>query len=374
VSTAVGLVAGRFAPAVVVSHPGALVEGRPITAVSGAGEAYVAWPQTRRYVWMVARSEGDRFSAPVPLGIPAGAQVQQLGSGGDGPVVAVWLQYGVHSAPALRYARLGRLGRVGRVITVGHLGSPLEGVAVAVNDAGAIAAGWVNTGKPVHDKPQVRAEVCSLAGRCSPRQTIHFPSPLGQSDVVSATLSDGGTATVLVSGFTAGTSTVSSQFGLQSAISLNQAPFRTVPTVSRSAENQVATAAGAHGALVAFTLTGTNLGASQLDPTTRRFSTPRTLDRRMVNGPVISASPTGTEILAWNDAPPGEITPSSYSIHAAFGTSTGLAGAQLVVPGSDHIASATLATGIDGAGRALIAWNRWVNSGPSGVFLSTAAP
>jgi hypothetical protein len=375
VSAAVGSVAGRFGSAVVVSRPGALVEARPIVAESRSGEAYVAWPQTRRYVWMVSISEGGRFSAPRPLGIPAGAQLQQLGSGGNGPVVAVWLQYGVHSAPALRYARFDRDGHVSRVVTVAHLGSPLEGVAVSVNDAGAIAAGWVNTGAPVDGKPQVRAELCSPAGRCSPRQTIHFSLPLGQSDAVSTTLSGGGIATVLVSGFTVGTGMFSAQqFGLQAAISRSGAPFRTVPTVAPSAENQVATAAGARGALVAFPLSGTTLAASQLDPTAGSFSTPRILDRRMVNGPVAAASSTGAEILAWNDAPPGEITASSYSIQAALGTSSRLAAPQRVVPGSDHIASATLATGIDGHGHALIAWNRWGNSGPQGVFLSVGTP
>jgi hypothetical protein len=84
------------------------------------------WPQTKAYVWMVATAEGGRFSPPRSLGIPAGAQLQELATGGGGPVEAVWLQYGVHSAPAFRYARLDRRGRVGRVVTIGDLGSPLE--------------------------------------------------------------------------------------------------------------------------------------------------------------------------------------------------------------------------------------------------------
>jgi len=73
VTVALGTVTGRFSAPVDVSAPGADVRGSPRVAVSPAGIAYVVWPQTSRYVWMVASATGGRFSPPRPLGIPPGA-------------------------------------------------------------------------------------------------------------------------------------------------------------------------------------------------------------------------------------------------------------------------------------------------------------
>jgi len=190
----------------------------------------------------------------------------------------VWLQYGVHSAPAFRYAMLDRRGQVGRVVTIGHLGSPLETVQFAVNGQGAVAASWVNTGKPFGNRPRVSAELCDPLARCAPRRTISFKRPIGQNDEVSTTFSDGRTATVLISGYANGF-----HYGLQAAISRGGGPFLSTPMISPTGANQVASAAGARGAVAAFNVGGIpvkTLAWSRLRANGALFTKPQTSTAR----------------------------------------------------------------------------------------------
>jgi hypothetical protein len=200
IMAAVGTLQSGLGAGLLLDALGADVQSFPRVAAARDGVAYAVWQADRRGDWVVATAPGDRFSRPRSLGIPARAQLQELASGGDGPVAAVWLQYGVHHAPAYRYALLGRDGRVGRVITIAHVASPLENVQFAINDHGAVAASWVNTGRQFGG-PRVSAELCTPTGRCSPRHTIRFRRPIGQYQNVTTTLSDGGTAAIMASGY-----------------------------------------------------------------------------------------------------------------------------------------------------------------------------
>jgi hypothetical protein len=327
----------------------------------------------RRGNWVVATAPGDRFSRPRALGIPARAQLQELASGGDGPVAAVWLQYGVHSAPAYRYALLGRDGRVGRVITIADVASPLENVQFAINDHGAVAASWVNTGRQFGG-PRVSAELCTPAGHCSPRYTIRFRRPIGQDQNVTTTLSDGGTASIMVSGYSNPTppAQFSRQAGLQAAVSRHGQTFFAGPLISSTGQQQVSAGVGDDGAVALFNVGGIpvkTIAWSRL--TAHGFTTPRVLDHEQVGpGLIATGNPEGDLSLGWFDAPVGEITDGSYSIHAAFGTTGALGAPATIVPAADHVAGNQLAGGIDGHGNALIVWNKagYDNSGTYGVF------
>lgn len=379
VIAALGSLPGRIGRPAVLSRPGAVAVGAPKTAVAGTGVAYVVWPQTRRYVWMVAAAKGQRFSAPRPLGIPAGAQLQELASAGSGPVAAVWLQYHVHSAPAFRYALLNQSGKVGRTVTIAHLGSPLENVQFAINDHGTVVASWVNTGKLFGNRPRVSAERCNPAGHCTARQTVRFDHPIGQDVNVATTLSDNGTAVIVISGYRQGTPQhfETTRYGLQAAVSRGNAPFRSTPMISSTGENQAASAQGSGGAIAAFNVGGIpvrTLAWSRLANSAANFTRPQVLDHSEISVPVIASNPSGNTVLAWTDAPLGEITATSYSIHATTGTGGPLARPRTIAPGRDHIAEATLATAIDHRGDAIVIWNEWANSQPHGVFASTYTP
>jgi hypothetical protein len=87
-------------------------------------------------------------------------------------------------------------------------------------------------------------------------------------------------------------------------------------------------------------------------------------------GLIVAGNPEGDLALGWFDAPVGEITDSSYSIHAAVGTTGALGAPATIVPTADHVAGNQLAGGIDGHGNALIVWNKagYDYSGTYGVF------
>ncbi len=377
VMAATGRLPGRVADPVRVSLAGADVDSGPKVAVGGVGVAYVAWPQTQRYVWMVSTARGTHFSTPRPLGIPAGAQLQALASPGGGPVAAVWLRYHVHSAPALRYALLGQTGTVGRVVTIAQLGSPLQSVQFAINDAGAVVASWANTGRPFGNRVRVSAERCSPAGRCAARQTVSFARPAGQDVSIATTLSDAGTAAIVISSYdqeTAPRQAVRSR-GLEAAVSRTGGPFRSTPLISATGRNEAASAQGRNSAIAVFNVGGIpirTLAWSRLRPS-GAFTAPQILDRNEIGTPVIAGAPAGDVTLAWTDAPLGNLTATSTSIHATTGNGGTLARPQTIAPGRDRIAEATLATGIDHHGNAIVIWDSSATSGTHGVFAATYA-
>jgi hypothetical protein len=374
---AVGTLSGRFGKPQLLAALDTGVWSTPRVAIAGNGIAYAVWQNDKRGDWVVATATGGRFSAPRPFGIPPRAQLQQLAGAGEGPVAAVWLRYGVHSAPAYRYALLRPDGRVGRMVTIGHLGSPLEAVQFAINDGGAVAASWVNTGKPFGGT-RVSAVLCAPAGSCSPRHTIHFRDPIGQNANVTTTLSGGGTATIMTSGYSApappsGSSTV---FGLQAAIGRTGSAFQSEPPISSTGQQQVSTAIGAHGAAALFNFGGVpvkTIAWSRL--TAHGFTAPRILDHEQTGPGLIAAGNREGEVeLAWLDAPAGAITPTSYSIHAVLGTGRSLAAPQTIVRGADHVNPGYLAGGIDGRGNALIVWDTFTGAQSQGVFATVGRP
>jgi hypothetical protein len=368
VMAATGTLPTAIGEPVILSSPGANVEGGPEVAMAGSGVAYLAWPQTSRLVWMVSAVQDGQHSKPRRLGVPAGAQLQELASAGAGRVAAVWLQYRVHSAPAFRYALLRRSGSIGRVVTIAHLGSPLESVHFAINDRGAVLASWVNTGKPFGNQPRVSAERCDPTGRCAERQTVGLGRPLGQDLNDATTLSDDGAASILISGYGP---------GLEAAVSHGNQPFPRTSMVSATGEQQVSAAQGAGGAMAAFYVGGIpvrTLAWSRLPSGRDAFTAPRILSRSATDAPVVAGNPGGDVAMAWTQAPLGEITEDSYSIHALTGGDGTLTPATTIARGAEHIAAGTLATGIDHRGEAIVVWSRFTPSGSQGVFASTYTP
>jgi hypothetical protein len=372
-----GTLPGRLGKPQLLAALATNVMSSPRVAVAGDGRAYAVWQNDKRGDWVVAVAAGGRFSAPHPLGIPPRAQLQELAGAGDGPVAAAWLQYGVHSAPVYRYALLRPDGTIGQTITIAHLGSPLQNVEFAINDSGKVLASWVNSGKPFGGT-RISAVICTTAGRCSRRRAIHFPQPVGQSLNVTATLSDGGTATIMTSGFTDPTppATFATRFGLQAVVSRDGGPFRSFPQISATAQHQVSGAVGAHSAVALFNVGGIpikTIAWSRL--TASGFTAPRVLDREEVGpGLVATGNPEGDSAFAWIDAPLGLVTDTSYSIHAALGSGASLSAPQTIAPGADRVGAGYLAGGIDGHGDAILVWDEFIDSQSRGVFASVGQP
>jgi hypothetical protein len=374
---ATGTLPGRLGKPQLLAALATDVISTPRVAVAGDGRAYAVWQTDKRGDWVVAVAAGGRFSAPRALGIPRSAQLQELAGAGDGPVAAAWLQYGVHSAPAYRYALLRRDGSIGRVITIGDLGSPLQAVQFAINDRGRVLASWVNSGKPFGGT-RVSAVLCTAAGRCSRRRTIHFPKPTGEDLNVTATLSDAGSATIMTSGYTVPPlpATGVRRFGLQAVVSRDGGAFHSLPQISATGQHQVSAAVGARGAIAVFnvgevpikTIAWSQLAASGFTP-------PRILDREQVGpGVIASGNPEGDSAFAWFDAPAGLVTDTSYSIHAALGSGGSLSAPQTIAPGTDHLSAGYLAGGIDGHGDAIVVWDEFTDSQSRGVFASVGQP
>jgi hypothetical protein len=373
IEAALGKLPGQVHKPMLLAALGANVRSSLFVAMAGDGTAYVAWQDDEQGDWVVAQARSSRFSRPRPLGVPAGVQLQGLAGAGGGRVAAVWLQYDVRSAPAFRYALLRGDGSIGRTVTIGHPGSPLQSVAFAINDKNEVAASWVNGGE--HSKPpRVSGVLCATAGRCSRRQTIHFRHPTGQSVTLTSSLSDGGSATVLVSGLTVGSPTPSSRsvFGLQAAVSRPGSPFRGGPRISPTAEHQVSSSLGANGAVALFNVGGapaTTLAWSHL--TARGFTAPQVLDHH-ASGPGMLAlgNPQGDLALAWTDAPQGAVTDTSYSIHASLGNAKTMSPPQTIAPNADHVSSGRFVGGIDARGDAIVVWSEFLDSQSRGVFAS----
>ncbi|MGO9976738.1 MAG: hypothetical protein ACLP01_28830 [Solirubrobacteraceae bacterium] len=369
VMAATGTLPGPLGAPTQISAVGADIREPPFIAVSGSGVEYLVWPQGTAFRWMLSIGSGGVFSRPRALGIPDGAQLQGLVAGGGGPVAAVWLQYGVHSAPALRYATLSPARGLGPVITVADLGSPLDDVKVAVNDRGELVAAWTNSGAPFGNRPRVSAEFCDRDGRCGPRLTVAFRHQLsGQYGEVHVTLSDGGTAAVFVGLYDPASD------GLQAAVSRDGRPFVASTTFATGA-HAVAAAVGENGAVAVFNVGGIpvkDLALSRLTAGSTSFTRPSVFDRRTVGSPVVAGAPNGDYLLAWFDAPVGLITATSYSLHAALGAPNSPSRPVLIAPGTNRLDGGQLATAIDDHGHAIILWDDWLANQPAGLFAATA--
>ena len=102
--------------------------------------------------------------------------------------------------------------------------------------------------------------------------------------------------------------------------------------------------------------------------TAHGFTAPRVLDHTQAGpGLVATGNREGDIALAWFDAPVGEVTDSSYSIHASLGATGSLGTPTTIVPGTEHVAGGQLAGGIDGHGDAIVVWNKF-NAQTAGVF------
>jgi hypothetical protein len=368
IEAALGRLPGPMSRPSLLAALGTNVRGFPLVAIGGNGTAYVAWQHDKRGDWVIAHATGGRFSAPRRLGIPAGVQLQELAGAGGGRVAAVWLEFHVHNAPAYRYALLRSDGRIGRTVTIGHIGAPLQSVSFAISDKSKVVASWVNYGRRFGARPRVSAVLCTAGGRCTKRETIRFPDPLGQSVTLASALAQDGTATILASSSDPGLA-----LGLQAAVSHRGGSFQSVGQVTPAAQTQVASAVGSGGALTLFTEPGTTAAWSQL--TSHGFTPPQVLDQREVGPGLIDAgNARGDVLLAWINAPAGVITNRSYSIHASLGTTPSLPAPQTIAPNSSNIDPGYLAGGIDERGDAIVVWNKFTGSLPRGVFASIAQP
>ena len=77
-------------------------------------------------------------------------------------------------------------------------------------------------------------------------------------------------------------------------------------------------------------------------------------------------------MIAWNDQGGTTTNPAYSSVAAATGTGQRLSRPAVIAP--SDVAAQTIKTGIDGAGNAIVIWNKWVDNEPHGVFAAVHHP
>lgn len=361
-----GTVAGRFELPVVLSRHGSDQPDGLHVALSGSGVAYAVWSEFPGGAWMVAAAPRDGvFSTPRRL-LPDGGQLVALAAGRAGPVLAVWGEFPplrLHEQASLDYARLGSDGRLGRTVVLSNLqGDDSAQIAVAANDDGALVAAWVRgVGSP---DSVVRAVRCTATGRCTVTPSVEsfHSAPFN----VAVTLADDGTASVV--------SDVGTNSGVLAAVSRNGGPFSLARRLASAGDTPVATADGTHGALTAFNGdTAYDPEWSLLPASGTRFTKARAVgDANAIYPPVLSANLAGQFVIAWNDQGGTTANPAYSSVAAATGTGQRLSRPAVIA--ANDVAAQTIKTGIDGAGNAIVIWNKWVDNEPRGVFAAVHHP
>ncbi len=361
-----GTVTGGFKLPVVLSRHGSDQPDGLHVALSGSGLAYAAWSEFPSGAWMVATAPRDGiFSTPRRL-LPDGGQLVALAAGRAGAVLAVWSEsppLRLHQHASLDYARLGSGGQLGRTVVLSNLqGDDSAQIAVSVNDDGALVAAWVRgVGSPAS---VVRAVRCTATGRCTVTPSVEsfHSAPFN----VAATLADDGTAAVL--------SDVGTNSGVLAAASRNGGPFSLAQRLASTGDTPVATSDGTHGALTAFNGdTAYDPEWSLLPASGTRFAKARAVgDPNAIYSPVLAANLAGQFVIAWNDQGGTTTNPAYSSVAAATGTGQRLSRPAVIAP--SDVAAQTIKTGIDGAGNAIVIWNKWVDNEPHGVFAAVHHP
>ena len=367
-----GTVAGGFNLPVALSRHGSDQPDGLHVALSGSGVAYAAWSEFPSGAWMVATAPRDGvFSTPRRL-LPDGGQLVTLAAGRAGAVLAVWGEFAplrLHEHASLDYARLGSDGRLGRTVVLSNLqGDDSAQIAVSVNDDGALAAAWVRgaiVSGPMPGPPnRLRVVVCTAAGHCTLTPSVAlFPQSPEYLNVAVA-LADDGTVSVLADDGPHAPS-------VQAAVSRNGSAFSPAQQLASPASAPVATADGRNGALAVLTgqIGGFARGLvwSLLPATGARFAKARAVgDPNAIYSPVLAANLAGQFVIAWNDQAGTNANAAYSSVAAATGSGQRLSRPAVIAP--SDVAAQTIKTGIDGAGNAIVIWNKWVGHEPRGVF------
>jgi hypothetical protein len=332
----------------IVSRDGGDEDGGVQVAESRAGVGYVAWeePQgTRAEIVTVRRG----FASPVKAFLPKDVNQVQLLSSAGGQVAAVWSQYG-HGDPVIRYGLLDRTGRISRVVTILQTG-PSTGadVAYSLGVHGQLAAAWT-TGRAT------RMTTCDPSHGCAAAQTVVVGAALG----AAVALSKDGTVTVAAAAGPggAGVFAATEHFGghLTKAVGLGA-----------GGEWPTAAPVGASGALLMFEpgpVPYSSLAWSMLGP--GGFSSPVLLhDPDTLYTASVAGNVAGQFAAAWIDS----VRPSGpASLRLALGDERGFGRSRTIVPANGSVnPTPAINLGIDGAGDAVVLWNRWC-SGPCGMF------
>ena len=77
-------------------------------------------------------------------------------------------------------------------------------------------------------------------------------------------------------------------------------------------------------------------------------------------------------MIAWNDQAGTNANAAYSSVAAATGSGQRLSRPAVIAP--SDVAAQTIKTGIDGAGNAIVIWNKWVDNEPRGVFAAVHHP
>jgi hypothetical protein len=348
VAVAAGTTRSGFGRPMVVSRDGGDEDGGVQVAESRGGVGYVAWeePQgTRAEIVTVRRG----LASPVKKFLPRDVNQIELLSSADGQVGAVWSQYG-HGDPVIRYGLLDRTGRISRVVTILRT-SPSTGgdVAYSLGVRGQLAAAWT-AGRAT------RMTTCDPSHGCAAAQTVVVGAALG----VAVALSKDGTVTVAAAAGPGGVGVFAAteHFGghLSKAVGLGA-----------GAEWPTAVAVGSSGALLMFEpgpVPYSRLAWSMLGP--GGFSSPVLVrDPDTLYTASLAGNADGQFAAAWIDS----VRPSGPdSVRIALGDERGFGRPRTVVPGNDSVnGTPSINLGIDGAGNAVVLWNRWC-SGPCGMF------
>jgi hypothetical protein len=285
--------------------------------------------------------------SPAKVFLPKDVNQVQLLSSPSGQVAAVWSQYG-HGDPVIRYALLARTGRISRVVTVLHTNSSFgEDVAYSLGARGRLAAAWTAGS---------RAEMttCDPAHGCAAAQSVVSVGAYGS---VAVALSEDGTVTIVAGGGPggAGVFAATERFGGRLARAIRLDVGGRQPT---------AAAVGSSGALVMFEpgpVPYTTLAWSQLGP--NGFSSPVTLhDPDTLDTAALAGNLRGQFAAAWIDS----VRPSGPdSLRLALGAGSAFGSPLTIVPVSGGVNGVAPAIGIDGAGNAVVLWNRWCATGRS---------
>lgn len=341
-----GTVAAGFGEPAELTAYGA---GGVYVAQSSSGVAYVAWDQLpdSHPRWRIAAVSNGHVSRPVLL--PRGVYLRGLVSGRAREVAAVWDTY-----DTTHYAFLGASGRLRRQGSVPVVSDPDVPPELRVNDHGELAA--VGT----HGRDQTSLLVmCGSRGRCSAPLRL----PRRPAGTTALSLTDSGTATVLGGGHHG------SLWGLVAHV--NHASRRE-SKISAVGEFPVATATG-KGAVAIVQPTGDTLAWTFLKTGSEAFTKPRPIPDPKVDTapvPVLAANLKGEFVAAWGHF----LHYHSYGnqpndqLRASLGSGTTPGRLVMIAPASDHPSWASLQTGIDGRGNALITWSRFASQGDQGLY------
>jgi len=268
-STPPGQVLGGSVVAVVGDVRGAF--SRPVTvvryrndgpddvraAVSSTGAVFVTWTRIDSPRTLVARVGTQGATRPRVL-LPRGAQLYELTSGLDGPILVSW-QVPHNRGETLDDAPLlasGRLGPVRRLVFVPPSARQME---LAFNDRGGALVAWLKTLSQRSQSVPSPAEVivCPPAGRCEPTRTVPLGPPGAHAnEFLAAALTDDDTA-VVASDAQINTDPGGPSFpadaGVWAAVSRDGGPSAPQQQISATGNGPALAAVGRDGVVLSYT-------------------------------------------------------------------------------------------------------------------------